>query len=274
MPRLFTVTTAVLALAILAEPVFAQVRFIDEEGEARKRRADQIAAELVEILPGVFEKFQARRRLPPVASGHAYQASAVESLLADTEAELKRTLDGEELAPLRDHVTWVFDLVRGRLRLPRQAGFPSSQGPRILLAAWSAATGRDEVDRSTADNAFDQISALIRKIFRRSKARELTVSLCVMSHPHGLKFTMSAASLPDKVYETYTDGEVLNAYRGLYSFNLGDRLHCGPQKNGEPTLCQGLDLWDSPPVLDCNLLGPYACRHRERERGDCKGQKR
>jgi len=267
MPRWLTVTTAGIALSILAASAFAQVRVLTED-EIRQRRAAELGRLLVKALPGILTNFQVRRRkLPLLSGGNAYEAAAVESLLRETETALRGALGDEELAPLRDYVAETFRAVRERLGRPRQAGLPRS--PRILFARWSADT--ESVDRGAVDIALDQIGTLIQKIFSRAKSQELIVTLCVVSQPDGAKFTMSAPSLPDKPYETRTNGE-FDAFRGLYGYAIekGSKfIRCMAPPAGERWSCIPVNLVDDPPVLDCDL-GTDACQHRNRVRGDCR----
>jgi hypothetical protein len=268
MPRLFTVAVAGLAFSLFAAPAFcAGVKVLKEE-EVRRRQGVELAGRLTKILPGILKTFQARRRaLPTVPGSSRYEAAAVESLLRETEGSLQRALEGDDFAPLRDYVSSVFNARRESLALPRQAHLPAPRGRRILRAAWSAETGPAGIDRAAADSAFGELAGLIQKFFSRAKKRDLNVTLCVVSLPAGKTFTMSARSLPDKVYETYTNGEVIDAYRGIYDYELG-AIHCGP-----PPKCPPVDLWDGLPVLECDLAIP-ACRPREHARGDCRRGRR
>jgi len=273
MPRLFTVAVAGLAFSLLAAPAFCGGARVLKEEEVRRRHGVELAGRLTKILPGLLETFQAHRRaLPTVPGGSRYEAAAVESLLRETEGSLQRALEGDDFAPLRDYVSSVFNAKRERLALPRQAHLPAPRGPRIVLAAWSGETGTAGVDRAAADSVLGEITGLIQKFFGRAKKRDLNVTLCVVSNPAGQKFLMRARSLPDKVYDTYTDGEVIDAYRGIYDYELG-AIHCGTPPPGAHPTCPPVDLWDGPPVLECDLSIP-ACRPRPRDRGDCRRGKR
>ena len=268
------VTVAAGLISLQAACAMAQVRVIQEdEGQARQRRAAEIAAELVPRVPVLQAMFKARRLVLRLdAEGKSYVASDLASLLAATETSLLDVLPGPDLAPLRDYVAETFRSARDQLWLPHTAAFPASRrAPRILRASFLAEEG---VDRNDADAVLNRIGAFFDSLLSRSKSEQLTVTLCVVSRPEGAGFTMYAPSLPGQPYETRTMGEVVNAFRGLYAFRLtnGSSVFrdCKPLPEGGWS-CPPVNLWDDPPVLDCDQSG---CQHREPEKGDCPRRKR
>jgi hypothetical protein len=238
----------------------------EDEGEARRRQAGVIAEQLVLKLPAILESFQARRReLRRVEGGYAQEDLA--ALLASTETSLRGALEGEDIAPLRDYVEEVFRAARERLRLPQTAALSSSRSsPLVRQAAF-----QEGVSQSAADAVLDRIAALIKEMLSRSKSQELTVTLCVVSLPDQAKFTMSAPSQLDQRYVTSTDGEIVDAYRGIYSYTLdkgSQSIHCAAPHAGEHWICGPLNLRDDPPVLACDL-SLFECHPRSPAPSDC-----
>jgi hypothetical protein len=250
----------------------AQVRVIreeDQEQAERRQWATELAAELAERLPQIQQTFQSGR---DELRRQGYPPEGVADLLTQTEKALLSPMDGPDDAPLRDYVADVFRDVRQRLELaPRDAFLPARRRPVIRQAAFV-----EGETKGGFEIALDRIEGLLRALFTRAKSNDLIVTLCVISRPDDARFTMSAQTLPDRVLDTRTDGEVVNAFRGLYGYKLEKGTHsiaCLAPPVGQPwQRCQRLDLWNDPPVLDC-AFSSGACQHRERRRRDCPPQK-
>jgi hypothetical protein len=266
----------------------------ESEEDTRKHNIDAISSALRVGLPTYLKIVERRRLLQPSADGLSYSAADVEAILSELEQPLLRTLAENDVAALRDLVADNFAQIRKELNLPRAAASPDHEA-RLVAFRWAGepALGARTAERASTDSALTRLQLLIERLMKLTTDHDLAVDLCVVSQPTGAIFRMSAPSLPELPYGTYTTGSVVNVSRGLYAYRVLENMHsripwkdtqgrsheggrliqCEAPRPSDDWTCPEIDLWDdSRPVLDCDF-SQFACRRRGLRKGECEEAK-
>lgn len=263
--------------------------------------AAALAAALYQHLSTVESWFRDRRErlLADSPDPDSLPRREVERLLDETEEELTRAIrwsqsqvmraepsaTGREVDPLLDWVSFRFGRLRTELRAEaRQVGqaggrqergpWPASAAPS--LASWTAfapapragafRAGRQGfVPAEFLKRVLGNSDAVLTRLLQRAGHQELSVELCVRTHPSGATVKIWPASYPRGVRETKTDGALSSVFRGLYLYEIklsGHRnLSCLSLPQGNRPECAPLNLMDDDqPVWLCDLGTPDGAR--------------
>ncbi|MFL6292113.1 MAG: hypothetical protein ACJ759_14560, partial [Thermoanaerobaculia bacterium] len=129
-------------------------------------------------------------------------------------------------------------------------------------------------------SALDQVDHLIARILELFNKNDLIVNLCVTSKPKlGARFSMAPESDAKGGKEALTAGEIVNAYRGRYTYSAKlarRRIECPPKEDrASRDPCQPLDLVDdSRPLLICDFEAGFCHRSEEGLPEECRGNGR
>ena len=234
----------------------------------RTRTAVKLAAKLADTLPGILERFGARRRALLVAGGgDAYPKDGLAALLDSTESALTKELKKDELAPVRDYIGEVFRQARSDLGLSALTAHRPSSISHVALASFRTVAEEPpaagpKLERGRGDPVLDRIEAFLHEVSERATKKDFIVDLCVVSDPkEGARVAIHSKS-DKETYEGKTTGRLESLYRGKYVYKV--------EKKGFRTIecqasaqCSPIDLWRMrQPLLRCDL-NDGTCEVRE-----------
>lgn len=260
---------AVVVTLLFASPsvVSGQARIVSEELDYAAFAA-AVAPNLVEIEAA----FQIHRaELENAATKGPVGAAEVEDLLNRVEGEVLRTLQPDELAPMRDSIRLRFERIR------RQLEATSGEGGGFAFASFvtapAAAQGLLRLQQIVP--LFEAAAAVLRRLITHAQERGFSLHLCIVSRPDaGARFRLRPPGYPQGVKEGST---ILfrEVGRGHYAYLAEERkgkkrtIECGWEGGGDDREC--LDLWETSgdQLYECDFARGDCTLHRLP--GECPG---
>jgi hypothetical protein len=249
-----------------------------------RQRATRIADAIAPGLAAIRERFakESRRLLAQPAPS----AAEVGRLLDDTERGLRSVLSARELTALRDSVADLFARARDALHLPSPTRIALRSGADDLIVFAAARTTtplglgprraatlqarQTTLDPNVTRTWLQQIGDYLDLLFNDSVNHNLLVNLTIRSKPKA-KFSMHPVSDPIGPDPVWTDGSMLNVYRGRYLYTVEAYEKERYQQISEEPKNSFDFVTSSQPILCClevkgSATTPHCKRFSEREK--------